>query len=312
MLWVISHRCMKPYVESHHLHIFVTLAATLNMSQAARELGLTPSAISHALKLLEADLGCRIFDRSPQHMTLLPTGRSLLPEAVAILEQMQRIRNKAEASFVEQDTGIRLSCPPILAPHLRASVGQKFRARYPDCLVQFEECEPAKAETYLDDGRLDLVITQDMPRSNSLEFRLLAREEFLLSMNARHEWANKRRIPVTEILVRKLFVPNCGNETLEWIRAYFQQAHPAVEPFVEVSTQEAIQQLLTQNSGLAIMPRWQVNDQLKRSVVTQIPLGSKPLKRNWFLVHSTARKLSFHETLLVNMCKGAMRELMQT
>lgn len=54
---------MKEPLDSRQLRMFRALARTSSFTQTARELGLTPSAVSHAMKALEPDAGCRLLDR---------------------------------------------------------------------------------------------------------------------------------------------------------------------------------------------------------------------------------------------------------
>jgi hypothetical protein len=50
----------RPILDSRKLLAFVTLARCCSFSQTARELFLTQSAVSHAIKSLEDELGCRL------------------------------------------------------------------------------------------------------------------------------------------------------------------------------------------------------------------------------------------------------------
>lgn len=79
-------------IESHRLHIFHAVAEVGSVAQAARQLCLTRSALSHSLRTLEADLGCDLFLRQDRKMELTAAGRRFLPQARAILEAMEEAR----------------------------------------------------------------------------------------------------------------------------------------------------------------------------------------------------------------------------
>ena len=85
-------------IESHRLHIFHAVAEMGSVAQAARQLCLTRSALSHALRTLEADLGCDLFDRQDRKMVLTDAGRRFLPQARAILEAMEQARRSLHAA----------------------------------------------------------------------------------------------------------------------------------------------------------------------------------------------------------------------
>lgn len=83
---------MKPILDSRKLLAFVTLAQCGSFTQTARELFLTQSAVSHAIKSLEVELGCRLFDRLGRKARLTPAGQRLLAYADRILTEMQNAR----------------------------------------------------------------------------------------------------------------------------------------------------------------------------------------------------------------------------
>jgi DNA-binding transcriptional LysR family regulator len=83
---------MTPILDSRKLLAFSTLARVGSFTNAARELHLTQSAVSHAIKSLEQDLDCRLFDRLGRHVSLTAAGRQLLEHANKILSEMKTAR----------------------------------------------------------------------------------------------------------------------------------------------------------------------------------------------------------------------------
>ena len=83
---------MKPILDSRKLLAFATLAHCGSFTQTARELFLTQSAVSHAIKSLEDELQCRLFERLGRKATLTQSGVHLLEYATRILEDMQLAR----------------------------------------------------------------------------------------------------------------------------------------------------------------------------------------------------------------------------
>ena len=79
-------------IESHRLHVFHAVAETGSVAKAAGLLCLTRSALSHALKSLEQDLGCSLFHRSARKLEISEAGKKLLPQATQILEAMHSAR----------------------------------------------------------------------------------------------------------------------------------------------------------------------------------------------------------------------------
>src|SRR6266516_4659255 len=83
---------MKTPLNSRQICAFSVLARTGSFTQAARELHLTQSGISHSMKALENDIGCRLFDRVGKKVGLTQAGEQLLPHATRILQEMETAR----------------------------------------------------------------------------------------------------------------------------------------------------------------------------------------------------------------------------
>lgn len=112
------------------LRSFEAAARTLNFTAAGVELGLTQAAISQHIKLLEAELGIRVFNRLPRGVELTAEGGAYLPHVQAAFRSLAR--STEELFGKRHETRIRLLAPISfltlwLAPRLAA-----FRERFPE------------------------------------------------------------------------------------------------------------------------------------------------------------------------------------
>ena len=111
---------------------FLTIAKHRNFRRAGLELGVSTSALSHALKGLENRLGVRLLNRTSRSVTLTAAGEDL---NASIRDAMEVIGNAVEGlnRFRDAPAGrIRLNVPEHAACLLLAPVLPAFAARYPD------------------------------------------------------------------------------------------------------------------------------------------------------------------------------------
>jgi len=83
---------MTHSIDSRQLRAFAALARTGSFTLAAKELFLSQSAVSHSMKALENDVGCRLFDRVGKKVLLTQAGEQLLEHADKILREMVSAR----------------------------------------------------------------------------------------------------------------------------------------------------------------------------------------------------------------------------
>lgn len=106
---------MRRLPPLHALRAFEAAARHSHFTKAAQELALTPTAISHQVRLLEDMLGCRLFRRFPRPMRLTQEGEALFP-----------VLRDGLDSFAEAIDAIRTSAPG----HLTVSCNHSFAMRW--------------------------------------------------------------------------------------------------------------------------------------------------------------------------------------
>lgn len=72
------------------VRVFTVAAQFENFKRAAKELGVTPTAVSSQIKSLEAFLGCTLFDRNAQSVTLNQTGRQFAQACDAVFARLDK------------------------------------------------------------------------------------------------------------------------------------------------------------------------------------------------------------------------------
>uniref|UniRef100_UPI00155D9CB2 LysR family transcriptional regulator n=1 Tax=Agrobacterium radiobacter TaxID=362 RepID=UPI00155D9CB2 len=72
------------------LRAFEAAARRASFKAAAEELSVTPTAISHQIKQLEAHMGLRVLDRSPRAVTLTPQGKTLYEATASGFGEIER------------------------------------------------------------------------------------------------------------------------------------------------------------------------------------------------------------------------------
>lgn len=86
-------------IDLTRLKYFVATAEELHFKRAADRLRITPSPLSKQIKLLEQELGGELFERHYHDVTLTQFGRSVLPHAVSVLNEVERLKDAVKREF---------------------------------------------------------------------------------------------------------------------------------------------------------------------------------------------------------------------
>ncbi|MDX8477762.1 LysR family transcriptional regulator [Mesorhizobium sp. VK24D] len=119
-----------------HLPVIVAVARRGGFALAAAELGMSPSAVSHAVRLVEERIGQPLFARTTRSVSLTEAGKALVETAAPALqdiaERMDRIRGvKGRPSGLLRINASNIAIPLAVTPVVAA-----MAERYPDVTVE--------------------------------------------------------------------------------------------------------------------------------------------------------------------------------
>ncbi|WP_409495918.1 LysR family transcriptional regulator [Amycolatopsis sp. cmx-11-12] len=118
------------------LRIFIAIEREGSFSAAAQKLGLTQSAVSHAVNTAERKVGAVLFQRGRGGAQPTKAGKSVLGHARRILRLMDTMKQEARTASVGETTGtVRVAAFRGAAFHLLPSVLGRFGRRYPRITV---------------------------------------------------------------------------------------------------------------------------------------------------------------------------------
>jgi LysR family glycine cleavage system transcriptional activator len=112
------------------LRLFCLAAAGESFREAADQAFLTSSAVSHQIKQLEADLGCKLFERTPRALLLTDAGRQFYDDLRPVLADLDDVT--ARHSRAAPRRSLRISVQPFFASELFVPRLPEFVARHPD------------------------------------------------------------------------------------------------------------------------------------------------------------------------------------
>lgn len=119
-----------------HLAVLATVAQHGSFRGAARELGIAPSAVSHAVSSLEAGLGVRLLARTTRSVAPTEEGAALLERLRPALSEIDLALEQAVEARDRPAGNLRLTVPRTGAQLALASRLGPFAAAYPDITLE--------------------------------------------------------------------------------------------------------------------------------------------------------------------------------
>ncbi|MGH8171235.1 MAG: LysR family transcriptional regulator [Steroidobacteraceae bacterium] len=188
-------------MELRHLRYFLAVAEELNLSRAARRLGISQPPLTQQMKALEAELGVALLDRSGYRIELTDAGRIFAAEAARILgdarSAVQAARRAATGATGRVRVGFTESASfnPLVTSTLR-----RFRSEFPAVEVSLEEHPSTDLIIALRAGRIDAAFVRPpLPAERGLTLVLLEREPLVVAVPSGHPLARRRQVDLAAL-----------------------------------------------------------------------------------------------------------------
>jgi LysR family transcriptional regulator, low CO2-responsive transcriptional regulator len=295
------HESQQP-LDSRQLLAFVTLANTASFTLTGKELFLSQSAVSHSIRSLESEFGCRLFDRVGKKVRLNPSGEHLLHYAEKILSDMAAARDSLAQRKKWGQGRLRVGTTASLCHYLLPDVLRDFRREFPDWPVSIETTDTRGCVEMVRQGQLDLALAIAPSRAEPVDTIPLFTDELAWVVSPEHPWVKKGFAPRDEIAAHHFVHTNSGTYTYRLIEKYFLRDGVRPKLTLELASIEALKEVVKNNLGITVLAPWIARKELKDNTLATVPLGKRKLRRNWCVLRSLDRKPTLAEETFLRLC----------
>ena len=190
-------------LDTHALTLFCAVARCLNFRQAAEQLHMTQPPLSRAIRLLEDRLGARLFERDTQGVALTQAGRTLLPQALHILDLL----DAAQASL-QRDAAparLRLGLTSSVEAGLFRPLLAALEAQLGNVRLELTAAPSPRLVASVRKGQLDAALLALPSATFDLAVQPLARQPMMLALPAGHRLAKKRKLGLADICQESVY-----------------------------------------------------------------------------------------------------------
>ncbi|POA66182.1 LysR family transcriptional regulator [Pseudomonas sp. GW531-T4] len=195
------------------LQIFSLVAELRGFTSAASRLGISQSAVSHALKSLEQELGVELIRRHQSLVELTDIGQQLLLRARAILGLAATMEQEAaDARGMKRGTLRIGSFGPTSSMKLLPAILQRYRAAHPGIEVHIDEGPDRQVLQWLEERRIDVGFVV-LPQERFDCFALVE-DQMVALIPSQHGLAAKDSVSLAELCDDPFILTEAGSAEL--------------------------------------------------------------------------------------------------
>ena len=174
---------------------FVTAVNSGSISEAARILNYSQSGISRMISDLENECNAVLLERGKQGVCLTSSGIELLPFAMRLCQEFDKMQMKIDDMNSIQSGTIRIGTFSSVATHWLPNIIAEFEKQYPNIEYELLLGDYEEIERWITEGRVDFGFLR-LPTNKSFETNELEKDEQMVVLPKNHPLANSDRFPV--------------------------------------------------------------------------------------------------------------------
>jgi LysR family transcriptional regulator, low CO2-responsive transcriptional regulator len=240
-------------MEIRQLKAFLAIAEAKTFTAGARRVNITQAAISMQIRQLEDEVGIPLFTRTPRRVILTQAGEFLLERARKILREhdsaIAEIAEVAGAEFGRLRIG---SSSSMFTTHQLPGIMQALRAKYPNAELTVSSGTSQTLVEKLMHGEIDSAFVSLPVDNSNVTTDLLFSDEIVAIAHPKHPLGKEKFISAATLAGEKLILGERGGNTRRMIDDFFAAANVKPNVTMELSRQEAINQMVENNMGVGI------------------------------------------------------------
>ncbi len=282
------------------LKYFIAAAQSEHVGEAAKQLRISPSVISSAIKELESDIGSEFFSRIGNRVQLNDSGKAALESSLRILGEVEALKQQSKVQTNQLKGHYRVGSNQLLSNRFLIPACLELQNQYPNLTFDFVTTDTSQCLARMKSGHLDCALVFRSSYGEKLNENILLADQFKIFVHNKHP-VLKAKDPIKALnqLPAVTFKAQLGGN--------FWQAHPifadiGLEPkhgfYYDDPSAAAV--LLEKTNGWAFMPSLAGASYPKLAEVKIRAKYSAPVNLS-FVYDGSARIDRFVEKLLLQL-----------
>jgi DNA-binding transcriptional LysR family regulator len=273
------------------LKIFCDVARFRSFSRGAEVNGVLQSSASQAVQNIEQGLGVSLIDRSCRPWELTDEGKLFFDGCREVLEKYEDVVARVKQARASGNAVVRIAA--IYSVNMRdmAQCVQEFMRAHADTKVEVDYAHPARVLERVMNDEVDLGIISYPDERRGLTVLPWREQEMVLVCLPQHRLARAKSVEVKQ-LRQEVFVGFDTDLVIAKKIERFLKDH-GVEPNVAVRFDniEAAKRAVEAGSGVAILPRPTLENEIELGTLVAVPLNGRTFTRPLGIILRKGRKL---------------------
>ncbi|MGY4257724.1 LysR family nitrogen assimilation transcriptional regulator [Bradyrhizobium sp. USDA 4516] len=274
------------------LKTLIHVAELGSLSKAADRLQVAQPALSRQIRLLEKELGTRLFDRHGRGMVITDAGREVLERAVTIMSQMDEIRVMAASGHSSYRGTVMIGMTPTVSEIVSVPLVRRIKNSHPELGIRLLSAFSGHLLDWVQRGELDVAVTYNPQPLKSLRIVPVLMEDLFQISPGKLRQTSSKAVEFKRLAGERLVLPSRGHGLRGIVEEGARSAAIDLHISVEADSLGAMVDLVRNGFGATILPLAPIYDQVKQGILSAAPIVQPAPVRKLVLAYSADRPAS--------------------
>ena len=284
-------------MDVSQLRTLIHVAELGSLSKAADRLHIAQPALSRQIRLLEDELGARLFARHGRGMIPTEAGQDVLRHALRIMAELEEIRAVVADENAPLRGHVSIGMPPTASDILSEPLVAAFREAHPEATLRIVSAYSGYLLDWLHRGEIDAAILYDPKSARTLRIRPLLEETLFLIGPSDAGLSSRVSVDFAELEHKRLLLPSRGHGLRMIVERCAEERGVVLNIKIEADSYSTLKGLVRSGHGMTVLPLAPIHEELREGRLCAAPLVNPvPMRR---LIMST-RQTDRHGVLLAS------------
>ena len=238
-------------IDLEYYRIFYHVAKAGSFTQAGEELCISQPAVSQAIKLLETNLGSRLFIRVPKGVKLTPEGEVLYNYVQRGYEYILLGENKFKKMLDLENGEIRIGASDMTLQYYLLPYLEKFHEKFPKIKVKVTNAPTPETLKYLYEGKIDFgIVSEPFDIKQDIRAVRVKRIQDIFVAGSRFNDLKGKVLDFKELEKLPIICLEKNTSSRKFIDSYLSSNSVVLKPEFELATSDIIVKFAIRNLGI--------------------------------------------------------------
>jgi DNA-binding transcriptional LysR family regulator len=256
-------------MELKYLNTVKTILETDSYQNAARKLNYTQSTVTFQIQQLEQELNVKLFEKIGRKMVLTQAGKDIMPYVNSVLETIEQISNYGK-KYNELSGSLKIAFPESLLIYKIQGALMAFRKAAPNVEIAIQVLNCYEINDFIAKGIVDIGVHYNIEPNPSITTETL--NSFAFVLVGAPELAKDERDFIQPNQRKNIADIHADSDSVysDIFNKYLKEKNIQLSGNIAIQSLEAIKLSVASNLGVAYLPLFTVEKELKERTLIEI------------------------------------------